>query len=63
MDAFNEVMQWATNAIHKIESFDVLDWMECKEQKINKKTGKPEPDMFCTNICGPRANCPNSITR
>lgn len=63
MDKFNETMQWATDAIHQIESFDVLDWMECKEQKVNKKTGKQEPDMFCAEICGPRASCPNSIAR
>lgn len=63
MDEFEKTMQWATNAIHKIESNDVLDWMECKEQKINKKTGKQEPDMFCSAICGTRAHCPNSIAR
>ena len=28
MDKFSEVMEWATDAIHRIESFDVLDWME-----------------------------------
>lgn len=57
MDKFNEVMQWATDAIYKIESFDVLDWMECKEQKNGK------PDMFCSAICSSRASCPNSIAR
>lgn len=58
MDTFNEVMQWATDEILKIESFDILDWMECKEQKTPGK-----PDMFCGNICSSRAGCPNSITR
>lgn len=58
MDKFNEVMEWATRAIQQIESYDVLDWMECKVQKTPGK-----PDMFCASICGTRAHCPNSITR
>jgi len=62
-EKFNEVMEWATKAIQQIESYDVLDWMECKEQKVNKKTGKQEPDMYCANICSSRAMCPNSIAR
>ena len=57
-DKFNEVMEWATHAIQQIESYDVLDWMECKVQKTPGK-----PDMFCASICGTRAHCPNSITR
>ena len=32
-------------------------------QKLNKKTGKYEPDMFCAEVCGQRRNCPNSIAR
>lgn len=63
MDKYNETMQWATDAIHQIESYDVLDWMKCKEQRVNKKTGKAEPDMFCEFLCGPRKSCPNSIRR
>lgn len=58
MDRYNEVMQWATDAIYRIESFDVLDWMECKPQKTPGK-----PDMFCSYICSTRASCPNSIAR
>lgn len=57
MDTYNQTMKWATDAIHRIESFDILDWMECKPQKGGK------PDMFCANICGTRASCPNSIAR
>ena len=57
MDKYNETMQWATNAIHQIESYDIMDWMECKEQKNGK------PDMYCGFICSSRANCPNSIAR
>ena len=58
MDRFNEVMEWATKAIYKIESFDILDWMECKEQKTPGK-----PDMYCAEICSSRSRCPNSIRR
>lgn len=58
MDTYNQVMQWATDAIHQIESYDVLDWMECKEQK---KPG--QPDMYCAEICSSRKSCPNSIRR
>lgn len=57
MDEFNETMQWATDAIHQIESYDVLDWMMCKEQKNGK------PDMFCEYICSSRSGCPQSIRR
>lgn len=57
-EKFEQTMQWATDAIHKIESYDVLDWMECKEQKTPGK-----PDMYCEFICSSRANCPSSIRR
>lgn len=62
-EEFEATMQWATDAIHAIESYDVLDWMKCKEQRLNKKTGKYEPDMFCAEVCGQRRNCPSSIAR
>ena len=58
MDKFNETMQWATDAIHQIESFDVLDWMNSKEQKTPGK-----PDFFCEFVCGTRNFCPNSLRR
>ena len=58
MDKYNEVMQWATDAIHQIESYEILDWMECKEQKTPGK-----PDMYCAEICSVRGVCPNSIRR
>ena len=58
MDKFNEVMQWATDAINQIESYDILDWMVCKEQKTPGK-----PDMYCSEICSSRKLCPNSIRR
>jgi hypothetical protein len=58
LDKYNEVMQWATDAIHQIESYEILDWMECKEQKTPGK-----PDMYCAEICSVRGSCPNSIRR
>ena len=58
MDEYNKTLEWATKAIHTIESYDILDWMECKEQKT---VGKP--DMFCAEICGTRQYCPYSIRR
>lgn len=58
MEKYNEVMQWATDAIHEIENYDILDWMRCKEQKTPGK-----PDMYCSEICGSRKLCPNSISR
>jgi len=57
-EKFDEVMQWATDAINQIESYEIMDWMECKEQKTPGK-----PDMFCMEICGTRGECPNSIVR
>ena len=60
---FDETMEWATDAIHRIESYDVLDWLVSKEQKVNKKTGRSAPDMFCEYICGTRGSCPQSIAR
>lgn len=53
---FEETMQWATDAIHKIESYDLLDWMECKPLP---KSGRP--DLFCTDICSNRHSCPQSV--
>lgn len=58
MDKYKEIMEWATNAIHQIESYDVLDWMECKEQKTPGK-----PDLYCAEICSSRRGCPSSIAR
>ena len=52
MKIYESVIQWATDQIHKIESYDVLDWLECKEQ-----------DFFCTEICGMRKQCPNGVMK
>ena len=58
MEEYEKTLEWATDAIHKIESYDILDWMECKKQKTPGK-----PDMFCEYICSCRAACPNSVRR
>ena len=58
MEEYNKTLEWATNAIKTIESYEILDWMDCKEQKTPGK-----PDMFCAEICGQRRNCPCSIRR
>lgn len=50
IDAYNKAINWATECIHKIESYEVLDWLECKEQ-----------DFFCTEICSVRKHCSNGI--
>lgn len=52
MKTYEATIQWATEQIHKIESYDVLEWMECKNQ-----------DFFCLNICSTRRDCPNGIER
>ena len=58
MDKYKEVLQWATDAIHKIEEYDILDCMECKEQKTPGK-----PDLYCSEICSTRKFCPQSVRR
>lgn len=50
-EELNKTLEWATDAIEKIESFEVLDWLETK----------PTADFFCTEICSVRKNCPNGI--
>lgn len=52
MELYNEAIDWATDTIHKIESYDMLDWLESKEQ-----------DFFCTEICSVRKHCPNGIQK
>lgn len=58
MTKYQEVMQWATDAIHAIEDRDLLEWMECKPMP---KSGKP--DLFCSSICSNRLSCPQSVPR
>ena len=49
---YEETMKWAAETIERIESYDVIDWMEAKEQ-----------DFFCTEICSVRKSCPNGVTK
>lgn len=47
-NAYNETVKWAADIIHKIESYDLMDWLQSKEQ-----------DFFCTELCSMRKNCHN----
>lgn len=50
LDQFRGAVDWATKIINKIETYEVLDWLECKKQ-----------DFYCTEICGVRKECPNGV--
>lgn len=52
MEDYEKAMFWATQQIHKIEEFDFMDWLECKE-----------PDFFCNEICSVRKHCPNGVAK
>lgn len=49
-DFYNETINWAVSQIEKIENYEYLDWLSCKE-----------PDFFCAEICGVRNECPNHL--
>lgn len=46
---FDAALAWADEIMNKIESFEMLDWLE----------QKPEPDFFCQNLCNMRDHCAN----
>ena len=52
MEDYEAAMAWAIEQIHKIEDYDVLEWLECKQ-----------PDFFCNEICSVRKHCPNGIAK
>lgn len=52
-EQFDEIYDWAVRTIEKIESYDLLDWMNAKEKS----------DFFCQEICGVREYCPNGILK
>ena len=52
---YNEVMEWAGWTIQEIEDATMIDWMECKEIPEGKM------DMYCTQLCGARNQCPQGI--
>lgn len=45
---YAETLKWAEDTINKMETFDIIDWLEAKD-----------PDFFCQNICSVRAFCDN----
>ena len=46
-EAYDETIQWATDCINNIESYEILDWMNSKDS----------PDFFCQNLCSTRNRC------
>ena len=52
MEDYQAAMTWAGQQILKIEEFDILEWLECKQ-----------PDFFCNEICSVRKHCPNGIAK
>ena len=51
LDEYNKVYNWAFDVIQKIESYEVMDWLESKETS----------DFFCQELCNVRQNCFNGI--
>lgn len=47
IEDYNEAINWATDCIHQIEEYDLLDWL----------TSKTEPDFFCESLCASRGSC------
>lgn len=50
-EEFDKVIAWAISIMEKIESYDVMDWLESKATS----------DFFCQELCSVRDNCFNSI--
>lgn len=53
LQEYREAIQWATEQIHKMEDYTVLDWLQCKDSS----------DFYCQTLCGPRNSCPRSIEK
>jgi len=51
-ETYDKTLQWATDIIHKIEDYQMIDWLEMKEK----------PDFFCQEICSSRGSCSGSMT-
>ena len=45
---YDEAIAWAEDIIHRIESAEMMDYLETKE-----------PDFFCEEICSMRKHCSN----
>ncbi len=50
---FRETLSWASDCIHKIEGYTVLDWL----------TDKDSSDFYCQNLCNVRKNCNKSVEK
>ncbi len=48
---YEETMTWALAQIEKIERFEMLDWLQSKENS----------DFFCQELCSMRGECANGI--
>lgn len=48
---FDQTIKWAIDIMEKIETFDVMDWLESKETS----------DFFCQELCSVRDSCFNSV--
>ena len=51
--AYKETLQWATDQMNKMESYDFVDWLTTKTLEEGKA------DFFCTELCSCRKICPN----
>ena len=51
LEEFQKVMDWAVGVIEKIENYDLMDWLESKENS----------DFFCQELCSVRSSCFNSV--
>lgn len=47
-EEYQKAIEWATQMVERIETYDMLDWLTTKDQ-----------DFFCQNICSARKECPN----
>lgn len=52
-EEYADALAWAARQIEKIESFELIDWLDMKD----------EPDFFCNEICSVRKYCPNGVLR
>ena len=46
---FDDALAWANRIMEKIETFEMMDWLD----------QKPDADFFCQNLCDMRDHCSN----
>ena len=51
--AYDKAVVWAAGIMDQIEKFEMLDWLEKKE----------ESDFFCQNLCNMRSHCSNGQSK